>query len=95
MSWEKACSAELFDENDSKFQLNCGIRLQGGASRSPDKGPKHSLSLRFRGGYGPSSLNYPMFAGARVESFDTLQLRAMYNNSWIHWDSGQRGRLMS
>ncbi|NIP97540.1 MAG: hypothetical protein GWO24_30560, partial [Akkermansiaceae bacterium] len=27
-----------------------------------------------------------------MESFDSIHLRAGYNNSWIHRDSGQRGR---
>ena len=92
LSWERACSAELFDTNGSKFQINCGLRLQGGASRQPNKASKHSLSLRFRGGYGPSKLDYSLFNDSPVDSLDTLQLRAMFNNSWIHWNSGQRSR---
>ena len=93
MSWERPTSAELFDANDiTKFQVNCGIRIQGGASRSVDKAPKHSLSLRFRGGYGPGELECDLFDGSPVDRFNSLQIRAMYNNSWIHWDSGQRSR---
>ncbi|MHC4653710.1 MAG: FN3 associated domain-containing protein, partial [Planctomycetota bacterium] len=93
MSWERPTSAELFDANGvKKFQVNCGIRVQGGASRNANKAPKHSLSLRFRGGYGPGELDCDLFDGSPVDRFNSLQIRAMYNNSWIHWDNGQRSR---
>lgn len=93
LSWERAASAEFFDPcSTAEFQVNCGLRVQGGASRQPNKCPKHSLSLRFRGGYGPSQLEFDLFEGCAVERFDTLQIRGLYNNSWIHWDSGQRSR---
>ncbi len=93
IDWERFSSAELFDPVEgSMFQLNCGLRLQGGASRRPDRAPKHSMSLRFRGGYGPGKLDHNLFPESSVDSFNSLQLRAMYNNSWIHWDPGQRSR---
>jgi len=93
INWERPVSAEFFDVNGTReWHVNCGLRLQGGASRQPRKAPKHSLSLRFRGGYGPGQLRYELFEGSTVERFNSLQLRAMYNNSWIHWDSGQRRR---
>ncbi|MHC4642317.1 MAG: lamin tail domain-containing protein, partial [Planctomycetota bacterium] len=93
MSWERPTSAEFFDTNGvKKFQVNCGIRVQGGASRNPAKAPKHSLSLRFRGGYGPGELDCELFDTSPVDRFNSLQIRAMYNNSWIHWDNGQRSR---
>jgi len=91
--WERPASAEFFSRDDSKqFQINCGLRLQGGASRQPYKCPKHSLSLRFRGTWGPAKLEFPLFEGSLVERFDSVHLRGMFNNSWIHWNSGQRQR---
>ena len=95
INWERPVSAEYFsaDPNDSPFQIDCGLRLQGGASRNPASSPKHSLSLRFRGGYGDATLKTDIFKQATsVDKFDSLQLRSMYNNSWIHWDSAQRIR---
>jgi hypothetical protein len=94
-SWERPTSVEFFDSNGSKeFQINCGLCLQGGASRQPEKAPKHSFSLRFRGTYGSPTLNFPLFDGSPVESFDSVHLRAKYNNSWIHnnWGNIQRSR---
>ncbi|UCG58060.1 MAG: lamin tail domain-containing protein [Phycisphaerales bacterium] len=93
LSWERAASAEFFDPcGTAEIQVNCGLRVQGGASRQPNKCPKHSLSLRFRGGYGPSQLQFALFEGCPLERFDTLQIRGMFNNSWIHWNSEQRSR---
>jgi hypothetical protein len=46
----------------------------------------------FKSKYGPSKLRYRMFPDSPVENFDTLVLRADYNNSWIHWEERARPR---
>jgi len=91
---EKLASAELFyaDGAGEGFQVDAGLKMQGGASRNPGKAIKHSMSLRFRTLYGPGRLNFPLFEDWPVDEFNSLQLRAMYNNSWIHSDQGQRNR---
>ena len=90
---EVPASAELIlPDGSSGFQINAGFKVQGGASRNPNRSPKHSLSLRFRDEYGEGELRYPLFEGSPVNSFDSLHLRAMYNNSWIHWTPAQRDR---
>ena len=90
---EVPASAELILQDGSTgFQIDAGLKLQGGASRNPNRSPKHSMSLRFRDVYGEGKLNYPLFGDSPVESFDSLQLRGMYNNSWIHWAPEQRNR---
>ncbi len=90
---EKAASAELFYADGSGgWQVDCGLKMQGGASRLPYKAPKHSMSLRFRNLYGPGRLETSLFEDWPIDRFNSLQLRAMFNNSWIHWDSGQRSR---
>ena len=91
--WERPVSVELFTRDGSReFQVDGGIRIQGGESRNPPKCPKHSLGLRFRSRYGPGRLEFPLFDGGPVESFDSLQLRGFFNNAWTHWDAGQRLR---
>ncbi|MGD2095217.1 MAG: lamin tail domain-containing protein [Phycisphaerales bacterium] len=92
--WERPTSVELFDPNGSKeFQVNCGLRIQGGHSRHPHKCPKHSFSLRFRGIYGPTTLDYNLFGEDwPVSSFNLLHLRGFFNNAWTHWGSDQRER---
>jgi hypothetical protein len=93
VAWERPVSAELiYPDGTAGFQINCGIRLQGNGSRGPSSTPKHSLRLLFKGIYGPTKLNHPLFAGSDVESFDTIHLRAIYNNSWPKAESDQRAR---
>jgi hypothetical protein len=89
--WEKACSAEMIlPDGATAFQIDCGIRMQGNSNRMPQKSPKHSFRLLFKEQYGPTKLRYQMFADSPVKKFDTLILRADYNNSWIHWEPDQR-----
>ncbi|HUT45804.1 MAG TPA: lamin tail domain-containing protein [Sedimentisphaerales bacterium] len=91
--WERPVSAEFITQDGSEeFQVNCGIRIQGGESRRPDKCPKHSFSLRFRDEYGPTRLNFKLFDEWPVNSFDTVQLRGFFNNAWTHWAPDQRER---
>ena len=92
---EYECSAEYIpsstDTRDD-WQINCGIKVQGGASRNPGSSPKHSMNFRFRAQYGSGRLREKLFPNSEVEAFNSITLRAGYNNSWIHRDSGQRSR---
>lgn len=91
--WERPCSVEMILTNgESAFQIDCGVRMQGNASRTPQKTPKHPFRLMFKGKYGAGSLDYPVYPDSPVASFDTLVLRADFNNSWLHWDANQRLR---
>ncbi|MFT5107784.1 MAG: hypothetical protein ACI9UA_003418 [Pseudoalteromonas tetraodonis] len=92
-AWERDCSAEFIPatgDTRTDWQENCGLRVQGGASRNSGSSPKHSLSFRFRADYGVGKLRKVMFPGSAVEEFNVIALRAGYNNSWIHSSSGQR-----
>ncbi len=97
---EKAVSAEYFQPlaggdgvNASlMFQIPAGIRIQGGASRNPNSAIKHSMSLRFRAEYGASDLSADLFGAPAEQEFNSIHLRAMYNNSWIHSQGPQRER---
>lgn len=93
IAWERACSAEFIpasiDTRDD-FQEDCGLRVQGGASRTPSKSPKHSLSFRFRKQYGEGRLMQTLFPDSDVTEFNSVALRAGYNNSWIHSTASQR-----
>ena len=75
--YERPVSVELFDPRaaESGFQVNAGLRIQGGASRWEFM-PKHSFRLFFRRDYGPSTLDYPLFDDAPTAGFDRLVLRA-------------------
>ena len=85
-AWERRCSLEWIGTNGaSGFQIDCGFRIQGNTGRRPDKTPKHSFRLVFKKTYGPGKLRFPVFPDSPVDRFDSLVLRADYNNAWTHW----------
>ena len=85
LAWERPTSVEMFDgTGETMFQVNAGVRIQGGASRGAGN-KKHSFRLKFKSEFGPSKLDYPMFAenvvgAGAVEKFDTISLRAGFND---------------
>lgn len=89
--WERPVSFEYFSANDTgSFQVDCGIQIQGGEGRRPEKSPKHSFRLVFKNEYGPSKLRYPFFGNDAVSVFNTIILRAGFGNTWIHWSHSER-----
>lgn len=80
--WERQCSLELIDTNNSvEFSVNAGVRIRGGASRRPEN-PKHAFRLFFRKEYGPGKLRYPLFGDEGADEFDKVDLRTEQNYSW-------------
>lgn len=63
------------------FQLNAGLRIQGGAGRW-EYMPKHSFRLFFKAVYGATKLEYQFFPNSPVVAFDTLVLRAGVDRSF-------------
>ena len=90
--WERPASVEYLDINQSSFQIDCGLRLQGGHSRRAEKSPKHSFLLNFDRIYGQARLVYPVFGENANKVFSRLVLRAGFGNSWVHHDNAQRLR---
>jgi hypothetical protein len=89
VAWERPCSAELiYPDATPGFQVNCGIRVQGGAFRNWSYTPKKSLRLLFKSIYGPSELHYPLFGDAAVDHFNTITLRAGANDGYS-WNAAQ------
>ena len=86
--WERPASAEWLNPDGSEgFQVNAGLRIRGGFSRS-NNNPKHSLKLFFRGSYGDSTLKYPVHGEQGVSEFHKLDLRTPQNYSWSFQGSG-------
>ena len=90
--WERPTSVELIypdgaegagfpDGADEGFQMNAGLRIRGGFSRTGSN-PKHAFRLFFRSEYGDGKLNYPLFGNEGVSSFDNVDLRTAQNYSW-------------
>ena len=83
IDWERPASIELiYADGREGFQVNGGLRIRGGFSRSTAN-PKHAFRLLFRSEYGAAKLNYPAFASqGGAESFDGFDLRTFQNYSW-------------
>ncbi len=84
--WERPSRVTYFDENGRiAFDVGAGVRLHGQASRLFDK---KSFRLYFRDEYGTRRLNFPLFAGNQVTSFDNLVLHnggqdsSSYSANW-------------
>ena len=81
-AWERPASVELLNPDGKPgFQINCGVRIRGGYSRSGDN-PKHAFRLFFKSSYGQDFLSYPMFETEGVSGFHKLDLRTDQNYSW-------------
>jgi hypothetical protein len=86
--WEKPCSLELVYPDGTKgFQVNAGIRIRGGFSRSTGN-PKHAFRFFFRETYGATKLKYPLFGNAGTDEFDAFDLRTFQNYSWSFQGDG-------
>lgn len=68
------------------FQINAGLRIRGGYSRSGNN-PKHAFRLFFRDGYGQGKLRYPLFGTEGIDYFDKVDLRTAQNYSWSFGDN--------
>ncbi len=90
---EVDASIELLDPNgELEFHIDAGVRYVGGHSIGF---PKKSMRLFFRGRYGTSTLDYPIFADTKygegaATSFDQLQLRSGSHDSVFYLGSAQQ-----
>ena len=92
-AWERQATVEWLPVDGRRgFQVDGGLRIQGGWNRRPEECPKHSFRLVFRKKYGEPRLRFPLFGPGGAQEFDTLILRGGGNNSWLHWDGAERRR---
>ena len=81
-AWERPVSVELLHPDGSEgFQIDAGLRIRGGFSRSTSN-PKHAFRLLFRPEYGQSKLKYPLFGDEGTDEFENVDLRTSQNYSW-------------
>ncbi len=79
--WERAGSVELIHPDGADgFQVNCGVRIYGGVGRQE---AKKTFRLLFKRMYGDSKLRYPLFGPDAADSFDTIILRANFNDAYV------------
>ncbi len=89
IAWERPCSLELLlPDGEEGFQIDAGIRIRGGYSRS-NQNPKHAFRFFFRSEYGNGKLKYPLFGDEGVDEFDAFDLRTSQNYSWAFDGSDQ------
>ena len=93
IAWERPMSLELIYPDGRKgFQIDGGIRIRGGFSRSTDN-PKHAFRFFFRPEYGTAKLRYPVFGQVAAEEFEGFDLRTFQNYSWS-FQGDSRGTFM-
>jgi hypothetical protein len=87
-AWERPVSVEYFlPDGVAAFQIDCGLRLQGGnyvrGRYDPNAGlpfSKYSYRLYFRGDYGESALTYPLIPRSPAKEYKQIVLRAGMND---------------
>lgn len=78
--WERACHIDYIENEQVVFSQDCGLRIQGGYSRTDYQ---KSFRLYAREAYGDSKFRYPFFGelesrdgeGRAVDEFETIVLR--------------------
>ena len=92
--WERPVSVEMLGfPHGQTVQANAGIRMQGNASRSPNR-VKHNMRLVFRSEYGPGKLRFRMFEDSEVATYNSINLRSNNGDSWIHPGVRQRAQYI-
>lgn len=84
---ERQAAFEVFFPDGSRkgINVNCGVRIAGGASRTMT--PKKGVRVVFRDRYGPKKLNFKFFDDSEVDRFDAIQFRPIFNMSWVRTDN--------
>ena len=89
--WERPVSVEFFGfDHGEHLQTTAGLRMQGNASRNPNR-IKHNMRIVFRQEYGPAKINFRVFEGTEVETFNSINLRSNNGDSWINPGVRTRG----
>jgi hypothetical protein len=88
--WERPINLEYFAPGGQRqFNVKAGIRIHGNFSRLFS--PKKSYRLYFRQEYGgPEPIDYPFFEDTPVTTFDTLVLRAGFQDTFVHRNIPER-----
>lgn len=82
-AWERPVSVEWLDQaGKTLFQANAGLRVHGGWARRFTFNSKFSFRVAFRGQYGDTTLEQPIFGETGQQEFEQLVLRGGFNDSW-------------
>jgi hypothetical protein len=89
-AWEREASLEwIHPDGRPGFHRRAGLRIHGNVSRDKGFTPKHSFGVVFRGDYGSTRLDLPLFPDTPAQGFDRLVLRAGSTDTWpvTEWDT--------
>jgi spore coat protein CotH len=75
--WERYCRINYFENGDPEYEANAGLRIQGASSTFM---AKKGFRFFFRGDYGTSKFNYPVFGPENLQSFQKLVLKSGYDD---------------
>jgi hypothetical protein len=82
-AWRRPGSVEYFDPaSGDEFQVDAGIQMHGGASRDNLRTKKHSFRLLFRGDFGATTLDFPLFRDSFLDEINTVVLRGCFTDSF-------------
>ena len=94
-AWERPTSVELiYPDGADGFQVNAGIRIQGGFTRKHGVTKKKSLRLVFRREYGPAEIVFPLFGDDATDRFNTVILRTHGDDGWQWADAKSQPQYM-
>ncbi|MCX5672249.1 MAG: chitobiase/beta-hexosaminidase C-terminal domain-containing protein [Planctomycetota bacterium] len=72
----------IYPDGTKGFQQDAGIRIYGGVGRdTPFR--KHSFRILFKDQYGDTKLHFPLFDDSPMKEFDSIILRANFNDAWV------------
>ncbi len=75
--WERYCRINYFENGNLDAEAHAGLRIQGASSTFM---PKKGFRFFFRGDYGTSVFNYPVFGGENIQSFQKLVVKPGYDD---------------
>jgi hypothetical protein len=80
MEWERPVHIEFFDDNDSGFHLDAGVKIFGAWSRTY---PQKSLAIYARSQYGYNKISYKLFRDLPFTEYEAFLLRNS-GNDWYY-----------
>ena len=91
-AWERPCLLQIYDGRKSpEVELNAGIRITGGYSRSMNQ---KSFNIYFRESYGSKYLDYELFPG--ISLYKSFRLKSGGNNTdWLKFMNAFLSDLVS
>jgi hypothetical protein len=76
--WERPINIEFFENNQSIFNINAGVKIHGGCTR---RLPQKALSIIARSSYGFNNIPYSIFPNLPFNDYSSILLRNSGNDN--------------